>query len=126
MDEAAVSECELIQAKLQGLYDEVLTLTKKSPGDPFNKFKVTLVNGVVAAANGLLTAQGMATPIGGFEELDDVTLPTNSDVVLVLSQYLQCLEKLRADNVMQSGGPWYWVIDGERSTRRTAPPRRIV
>lgn len=50
------------------------------------------------------------------------SLPTNSDVVLFLSQYLNCLEKLGADNIMSSPGGWVWKkADGTKSDIRTAP-----
>jgi hypothetical protein len=125
MNEAQVSEFELLQGKLQGLYDEVLTLSKKSPTDPFNKFKLKLTNSVLGSANRFLREQDMAPPVDGFEQFDDIELPFNSDVVVVLSQYLQCLEKLRADNIAIDGGHWYWVFGRKCSDRQTAPPQKI-
>lgn len=45
-------------------------------------------------------------------------MPQNSDVVLILSQYLQCFEKLRADNVRQDfSGNWEWCVKGDKSDK---------
>ncbi|HEV7667794.1 MAG TPA: hypothetical protein VGS22_04670 [Thermoanaerobaculia bacterium] len=125
MNAAEISDFELLHAKLQGLYDEVLTLSKKSPSDALNKFKIRIANNIMAAANAFLLAQGEALPVDGVEQLDDTDLPFNSDVVMILSQYLQCLEKLRSDNVEEYGRDWYWIVDKHRSERRASTPRKL-
>ncbi len=43
--------------------------------------------------------------ISVYEEDDD--MPFNSDLVFIFSQYIQCFEKLRVDNVIQIHGYWY-------------------
>lgn len=43
----------------------------------------------------------------------------------MLTQYLSCFEKLRADNVKQSAGRWYWIIDGKESDIKTIMPKKI-
>jgi hypothetical protein len=53
-------------------------------------------------------------------------LPTNSDVVLVLSQYLSCLEKLRADNIQQTyKDNWHWKIQAGGEDIKAAPPKKL-
>lgn len=124
-NEAHVSEFETLHSKIEGLYTEALTLSKKSPSDPFNKFKLGITNSVLTATNRFLVSVKAPLPIDGFEKFDDVQLPGNSDVVFVLSQYLQMLEKLRCDSIEISHGNWYWTVNGERSSLRTAPPRKL-
>jgi hypothetical protein len=126
MNEAEVSDCELLQAKLAGLHEEVLALSKKSPTDSFNKFKLSLANGILAATNGFLASQKLALPVDGFRQFDEDTMPSNSDVVMVVSQYRQCLEKARVDNIKVHAGAWNWVINGQVSQRRTPAPRNTV
>jgi hypothetical protein len=41
-------------------------------------------------------------------------VPQNSDVVFILAQYLQCFEKLRADNVVIHHGTWSWAIEAKK------------
>jgi len=64
-------------------------------------------------------------PFSNFEKFDEDELPTNSDVTLILHQYLNCFEKLKKDNITIYGGYWYWVIDGDRSEIMTAPSKKI-
>jgi len=118
-----VEDFEALFGQIQVLYDEILTLSKKSPNDCFNVFKINLVNGIVKEANAYFEKHKKNLPIAGFNLFDLDKLPSNSDVVLVLSQYLQSLEKIRFDNIVQHIGLWYWVIDGSRSTRKAAPPK---
>ena len=44
---------------------------------------------------------------------------------MMLTQHLSCFEKLRADNVKQDFGAWYWLIDGEKSIIKTIMPKKI-
>ncbi len=116
---------EKIHVQMQALHDEVGVLSKKSPNDALNKFKLKLVNGLIQEANSLL--KGDYKPLDGFEVFNEDEIPTNSDVVMVLAQYLNCLEKLRADNIRESDTDigWYWIINNKTSTIRTAPPRKL-
>lgn len=120
-----ISQFELLQGKLKGLYDEILTLSKKNPTDSLNKFKLKLINNVIIEITTFLNNRGLENPINEFEQLDDESLPSNSDVVLVLSQYMQCMEKFRADNIKEYYSRWYWIIDEEKPSRLTAPPDKL-
>ncbi|MEO2205032.1 hypothetical protein ABGV42_14960 [Paenibacillus pabuli] len=119
-----VSAFEKVQAQLQGLFDEVGTLSKKKPDDAINKFKLKFINPILVEANKLLT--GDYKPFLDFEQFDEDSLPTNSDTVLILSQYLNCLEKLRADNIKQYSASWFWMENGNKTDIRTAPPKKIT
>jgi hypothetical protein len=86
-------------------------LSKKSPNDAVNIFKLKFLNTLLDQANQLL---GSAyRPFTDFERFDQDNVPQNSDVVFILAQYLQCFEKLRADNVVVRGGHWQWVIEAK-------------
>ena len=63
----------------------------------------------------------------GFDVFDEDDLPFNSDVTMIFEQYLNCLEKLRGDNVVSTDfeSTWYWKVDGEKSYIRTAAPKKI-
>lgn len=118
-----VSEFEQLQAQLQSLYTEIAVLSKRKPDDAVNQFKLGLVNQVLEQANSILGESNR--PFADFLRFDSDDMPTNSDVLLILSQYLNCLEKLRADNTQAFARQWYWVINGERSNIQTAPPRKL-
>jgi hypothetical protein len=125
MNSDEISEFEQLQAQLQSLYTEIGALSKKKPDDAVNEFKLKLINQVLKRANSILGEQNC--PFDDFLYFNSDSIPTNSDVVLILSQYLNCLEKLRADNITQQArdNNWYWVIDGKISRIRTAPPRKL-
>jgi hypothetical protein len=126
MKKEDVDKFEELQAQLKGLYDEMQTLARKNPNDAVNKFKLGLIKIVIADADTFLSALGH--PLKYFKGFEEEVIPSNSDVLLVLSQYLSCMEKLRADNVkLVSYSPeeWFWLVDGEDSHIRTGPPKKI-
>lgn len=122
---ADVAGFEKVNAQLEGVYDEITSLSKKSPNDGVNKFKLRLVNKILEDAN--LILDNIHKPFDDFTVFDEDTLPSNSDVAFILAQYLNCMESLRAENIRESdyGGEWYWVVDGKKSADKTAPPRKL-
>ena len=115
---------EKLQAQLEGFYNEMGVLSKKSPGDGVNRFKLKFINQILTELNTFLTDDHR--PFKDFIIFNEDDLPTNSDVVFMLSQYLNCLEKLRTDNVkLDDYGSWYWVIDGKLSSVQTIAPKKL-
>ena len=66
---------------------------------------------------------GKHKPFTDFDIFDEDSLPTNSDVVLILSQYLDTLEGWRSDNVFKDGYSWYWKLGGGARASAEAPSR---
>ena len=96
-------------------------LARKSPKDAVNSFKLKFINSVL---NNLFGSKNK--PFEEFEIFSDDELPTNSDATFIISQYIECAEKFRADNIRQSRGMWWWRIEGKsRPTIRTAAPKKI-
>ncbi len=124
MTEQEVDTFEKIQAQLQGLYIEISALSKKNQNDALNKFKLKFVNQILAKSNQLLGAK--YKPFSDFDLFDVNDIPTNSDVVMMLTQYLNCFEKLRSDNVKKEKKyphNWCWIVDGKLSTIKTVMPK---
>jgi len=122
MNRKDVAVFEKTQAQLEGLYNETSTLAKKSPNDAVNKFKLKFINQVLKETN--LVLGNSYKPFNNFECFNEDDLPTNSDITLILSQYLGCLEKLRADNIVCDVG-WVWLVNKKESDIDTAPPKKI-
>ena len=124
MNRQEIDKFEKIQAQLNGLHMEISNLSKKSQNDALNKFKIKFVNQLVSAANEILNED---KPFNDFTSFDEDDIPTNSDVVMMLTQYLNCFEKLRTNNIIKENfNPvWYWVVDGKISDIRTAIPEKI-
>lgn len=110
-----VDEFEKLFGQLQGVYDELSILSKKTPTDAVNMFKLKFVNQLLRSANDHLGKS--YCPFEEFTEFDSDAVPQNSDVVFILAQYLQCLDKFRADNVKLHHGNWCWVINAEKGEK---------
>lgn len=119
-----VEELEKLIGQLQRLYDEITQLAKKSPNDGLNPFKLKLVNNVLERANALL--KDRYRPFEDFDQFDSDALPTNSDVTMILAQYMEQAERFRSNNVTQNSmGSWLYEIDGEVGDIASKAPTRV-
>lgn len=123
MTKQEVDNFEKLQAQLEGLHNEISALSKKSQNDALNKFKLKFVNKIISDSNELLGDN--YKPFTDFDIFDENEMPSNSDVAMMLTQYLSCFEKLRADNVKQERLNWFWIIDGNQSDIKTVMPKKI-
>lgn len=110
MNSSDVDNFEKLAGQVLGIYEEMSILSKKSPNDAVNKFKLKFINSQLRESNALLGDR--YRPFDDFQEFDEDAIPQNSDVVFILSQYLQCMEKLRGDYVTPRNGVWYWKVEG--------------
>ena len=85
----AVTQYELLCPLLSGIYGELQELSKKKPDTPLNNFKVKSINRVLEPIKELLKEENMY-PFLDVLAMDD--MPTNSDVVLILSQYIKSMD----------------------------------
>jgi hypothetical protein len=95
--------------QIKGLYEEIGLLSKKKPDSPINKFKLKFINKIIREANGLLKDEYV--PFVDFLEFEEDDLPSASDVVLMLSQYLKSMDKFRFDNTQLRYSTYYWILD---------------
>jgi hypothetical protein len=59
-------------------------------------------------------------PFASFTTFDPDDLPTNSDVVMVLAQYVaSVLEFRKANTTNPDGSSWFWRLDGKTSKIET-------
>ncbi|EMA8102731.1 MULTISPECIES: hypothetical protein [Enterobacteriaceae] len=132
MNRANVDTFEKISGQLLSIYEEISLLSKKSPNDAVNKFKLKFVNKLLSQSNDYLGE--MYKPFDDFDSFDEDDIPQNSDVVFILSQYLQCFEKQRSDNVVIRNGNWFWRVIGEATDKvdedgmvliRTVKPKKL-
>jgi hypothetical protein len=108
-----VETLERLIGQLDGLHAEISQLAKKSPNDALNVFKLRLVNKVIAAGNKVLP-KGYR-PFEDFEQFDSDDMPTNSDVTIILTQYMEQSERYRSDNVMYEDYKWRYKVNGRAS-----------
>ena len=88
-----VNQFELLQPLLRATYIELQELSKKKPESPLNGYKVKAINRVIEPIKELFKNE----PTYNFLDiLDSDDLPTNSDVVLILSQYQKSMEMFKS------------------------------
>ena len=114
---------EKLSGQLQGLYEEISSLSKKNPNDAVNTFKLRFINKIIDESNSFLSLK--YRPFEDFDHFDEDNMPQNSDVVFILSQYLQCFEKFRLDNIHEVHRMWYWNIDDSDENKKTSTPRNL-
>lgn len=122
MNKEDIVKFEKTHAQLLGFYEETAILVKKNPNDPMSKFKLQLINKVLATANEIVAD---IKPFDDFDQFDiDGDMPFNSDVALILGQYIKCMELIKKDNTHMDFGKWYWDEDGDKKkdTIRTSAP----
>lgn len=131
MKKEEVNKFEKAQGQLDGLLSEITILAKKSPNDTVNKFKLKFINEILLISNNILGQ--IHKPLESFVQFDEDDLPSNSDVTFILSQYLNCFEKLRADNIYRESrydgnkyiDEWFWHTDDSESKIKTSAPKKI-
>lgn len=109
-------------SQINGLYKEIGLLSKKNPNDVVNDFKIRFINKNLKDANSLL---GEDKPYTDFDFFEDDSVPTTSDVVMMLEQYISALRRLKArnttikkveDSLWESGVQQnVWVVNGKAS-----------
>jgi hypothetical protein len=121
--EGAVRDLEKLVVQLQGLHTEISILAKKAPNDGLNLFKLKLVNNILAKGNSILVEH--YKPLEDFTNFDESTLPTNSDVTMVLALYIEQAERFRSNNMIYHGHRWKYLVKGVASQIEGRPPTKI-
>lgn len=103
---AEVNQFLMLRELVTGLYNEMKDFTKKSANETLNEFKIKSLNRVLIPLKEVLKDQPTALFL---DILDESSLPTNSDVVLILSQYL---------TAMQNYEDRYYRLDKLKHTKR--------
>jgi SMC interacting uncharacterized protein involved in chromosome segregation len=119
--EADVEKLEKLIRQLYGLHSEISLLAKKSPNDAVNAFKLKLINKVLQAGNEVLGDKFKPFVDFSLFELDD--LPSNSDVTVVLTQYIQETEGYRSANITYENYKWVYIMNGSPSEIETSPSK---
>jgi hypothetical protein len=92
--EAQVESFRMLDELLDSIYLEMKEFSKKKPDEPLNKFKVKNVNRVLEQVKEILKNE----PTNMFLDiLDDESLPTNSDAILVIGQFKASMDRFRKE-----------------------------
>ena len=88
-----VEKFEMLYPLVLSDLSEIRELSKKKQDEPLNKFKVRTINKKLEQVKNILIDE----PVLEFLELlDEETLPSNSDAVLMISQFVKALEQFKS------------------------------
>jgi len=92
ISEAQAQEHDLLAPLLHSVLGEVKEFTKKKQDEPLNKLKVRAANKILSRIRALLATE----PTFEFLELlDEDTLPTNSDAVIIMAQHVSSMKQFK-------------------------------
>ncbi|HYW18075.1 MAG TPA: hypothetical protein VE956_01970 [Nodularia sp. (in: cyanobacteria)] len=98
---------EVIISLLTAMQKEFLELTKKKPEAVLNKSKIKVVNRLLNKCRIVLAGEQSLEYLDLIDE-DDV--PQNSDVALMLSQYVAAMNQFRSTYYGWDGKEYRWFI----------------
>jgi len=87
-----VTNYKMLNELVEAVYIEMKELSKKKPDDLLNKFKVKSVNRVIEKLKVLLKEE---PTVEFLDILDEESLPSNSDTVLIISQHIAALKQYK-------------------------------
>lgn len=94
-----------ISPLLYSAFNEVKEFSKKKQDDPLNLKKVKMINRLLEKAKEVLKNE---PTVDFLDMLDEDELPSNSDAVLTMSQFISAMNKFYNDHYHLNG----WDIDG--------------
>jgi hypothetical protein len=90
--EQDVADYKMLSQQLDSLFEEMKEFSKKKPDEFINKVKVKIINRVLEKIKTILSHE---PTLEFLDLLDEDTLPTNSDVVLILGQFNSAIVQFR-------------------------------
>jgi len=97
---------ELLHPLLTSILFEVKELSKKKQDEPLNKLKVGMINKILSQIKADVLSDDPSREF--LDLLDDETLPTNSDAVLIIAQYDAAMKQFHAKHFGWDGNNHRW------------------
>jgi hypothetical protein len=91
--ELIVDKFQRLSPLLESIYDEIKELSKKKPDEHLNSLKVRMINKILTQVKDFLAGD---PNVEFLELLDDATLPSNSDTVLIIGQFRAILNQFNS------------------------------
>ena len=107
---------ELLHPLLKSILSEVKELSKKKQDDPLNKLKVGMINKILSQIKTDVLNDDPSREFLGL--LDDETLPTNSDAVLIIAQYDAAMVQFHAKHYGWDGIEQRWFTKENPGSKR--------
>lgn len=107
---------ELLHPLLKSVLFEVKELSKKKQDETLNKLKVKMINKILSQVKAEVLNDDPS--IEFLDLLDDATLPTNSDAVLIIAQYDAAMSQFHGKYYRWDGGNQRWFTTENPSFKR--------
>ncbi len=98
-----------INPLLKSAFDEVKEFSKKKQDEELNVKKVKMINRLLEKAKEILKDE---PTVEYLELLDEDELPTNSDAVLTMSQFISAMKKFHDDHYHYENNMLSWDNEG--------------
>ncbi len=102
----SVDKFKMLYPMLDGILNEMRELSKKKQDGVLNKLKAKTINKILDKIKTLLQDE---PSIEFLELLDEDTLPTNSDAVLMIVQFKSAMDGFQKKNQKYEGGIHKWI-----------------
>jgi len=90
--EEQVEKFRMLSKLINSIYSELKEFAKKKPDEALNKFKIKTINRVLEQIKDILSSE----PTSDFLDLlDEETIPSNSDAVLIIGQFKAAMEQFK-------------------------------
>jgi len=90
--DADVVKFQMWNELIESIYTEMKEFSKKKPDEALNEFKVKNVNRVLAQIKDFLKNE---PTVDFLDLLDNETLPSNSDAILIIGQFKAAMDNYR-------------------------------
>lgn len=97
---AQVQEYNMLSQLLDSIYVEMKELSKKKPDETLNPFKVNTANRILEKIKVILNRE---PTIEFIDILDNESLPSNSDAIIVLGQFKASMEQFKSRYLVYLG-----------------------
>ena len=101
---SSIEKFEMLDKLVDSIYLEMKEFSKKKPDEPLNKFKVKNVNRVLEQLKDILSNE---PTLEFLDLLDDETLPSNSDSILILGQFMAAMKQFHSKYWQREAGIGY-------------------
>jgi len=103
---AIAEQFDMLFPILESVYNEIKELSKKKQDGALNEIKVKLTNRILSKVKILLNED---PTIEFLDLLDEVSLPTNSDAVLIIAQFKAAMEQYKNKHYGWTGSDNAWT-----------------
>jgi len=103
--EEQIEKYKMLSKLLDSIYMELKDFSKKKPDEALNKFKIKTINRVLEQIKDVLSSE---PTIDFLDILDEETIPSNSDAVLIIGQFNAAMAQFKSTYYGYDGYDHRW------------------